>query len=46
MVFQVETLLEQLDTKFDDMSKQILDRSEQVDSLIASETYGCFLQFQ
>ena len=46
MVFQVETLLEQLDTKFDDMSKQILDRSEQVDSLIVSETYGCFLQFQ
>jgi len=25
--FQVETLLEQLDTKFDDMSSQIIDRS-------------------
>lgn len=27
-MFQVETLLEQLDTKFDDMSSQILDRSQ------------------
>lgn len=27
LVSQVETLLEQLDSKFDDMSKQILERS-------------------
>ncbi|KAL9714488.1 hypothetical protein Ac2012v2_002803 [Leucoagaricus gongylophorus] len=30
----VETLLEQLDTKFDDMSKQILDRMSQMSSRV------------
>lgn len=40
-VFQVESLLEQLDQKFDDMSTQILDRSTSPVSSVPSSAHIC-----